>query len=67
MGSFLSTLKFMASLQRDRKKGLVENFGPGNISCNNTSLTKDISMHTFPSDDIFSVFRIILLIKIIST
>ncbi|CAB3986594.1 THAP domain-containing 2-like, partial [Paramuricea clavata] len=46
----------MASLQRDRKKRVSGKFcvagGPGNISCNNTSLTKDISMHTFPSDDI---------------
>jgi hypothetical protein len=46
----------MASLQIDRKKRVSGKFcvagGPGNISCNNTSLTKDISMHTFPSDDI---------------
>ena len=46
----------MASVQRDRKRRVSGMFcvpgGPGNISCNNTSLTEGISMHTFPSDDI---------------
>lgn len=46
----------MASIQRDRKRRVSGKFcvagGPGNISCNNTSSTEGISMHTFPSDDI---------------
>ena len=46
----------MASVQRDRKRRVSGKFcvagGPGNISCNNTSLTEGISMHTFPSNDI---------------
>ena len=47
----------MASVQSiNRKKRRVSGKfcvagGPGNISCNNTSLTEGISMHTFPSDD----------------
>ena len=44
----------MASAQRDRKRRVSGKFcvagGPGNISCNNSSLTEGISMHTFPSD-----------------
>ena len=45
----------MASVQHGRKRKVSEKFcvagGPGSISCNNTSLTEGISMHSFPCDD----------------